>query len=125
MIQNGLPNEQARNYARSLRSQYQAVLVGVNTVIYDDPHLGARAKGKYDPLRIILDSTLRTPPKSQVLRNHNVLIVTTQRSTQAQQRIFVDQGIPLLVLPTQDMQLAHVLKELAKREIMSVFVRGW
>src|SRR3990167_1206134 len=51
----------ARSFARDLRGNYQAILVGVNTVIRDNPHLGARTKGKKDPLRIILDSRLHIP----------------------------------------------------------------
>ncbi|MDO8576534.1 MAG: bifunctional diaminohydroxyphosphoribosylaminopyrimidine deaminase/5-amino-6-(5-phosphoribosylamino)uracil reductase RibD, partial [bacterium] len=64
-----ITNERARAYARRLRGHYQAILVGINTILHDDPHLGVRAKGKPDPLRIILDTTLRIPLKSKVLRD--------------------------------------------------------
>lgn len=49
-----ITNEKARRYGRSLRAQYQAVLVGKNTFLKDHPHLGARIKGKKDPLKIVL-----------------------------------------------------------------------
>ncbi len=61
-----ITNEKARAYARSLRGEYQAVLVGINTVLKDNPHLG-------DSLRIILGS--KVPKNSQVLRDKNVLII--------------------------------------------------
>ncbi len=63
-----ITNEKAREYARGLRSQYQAVLVGVNTIINDNPHLG-------DSLRIILGSESKIPQDFQVLRDKNVLIL--------------------------------------------------
>lgn len=49
-----ITNEKAREYARSLRGMYQAVLVGKNTFLKDNPHLGTRIKGKKDPLKIVL-----------------------------------------------------------------------
>ena len=74
-----ITNEKARVYARSLRSKYQAVLVGVNTILKDDPHLGIRKKGKKDPLRVILGSRQQIPTHSQVLRDNNVLIVPAKK----------------------------------------------
>ena len=60
-----------------LRAQHQAIMVGSNTVLSDDPHLGVRlVKGK-DPLRVILDSKNRIPKSAKVFRDKNVLIVTT------------------------------------------------
>lgn len=53
-----ITNEKAREYARSLRAKYQAVLVGKNTFLKDNPHLGARIKGKKDPLKIVLGLSL-------------------------------------------------------------------
>lgn len=73
-----ITNQKARDYARSLRSEYQAVLVGVNTVLKDDPHLGVRKKGKKDPLRVILGSKLQIPTHSQILRDNNVLFVSAE-----------------------------------------------
>lgn len=119
-----ITNEKARAAARNLRSQYQAVLVGVNTVIDDDPHLGARQSGKRDPLRIILDSSLRVPLKSQVLRDDNVLIITTHRASRAKQKALADQGIPLFVSDGDQIVLTELMGELARREIISVIVEG-
>ncbi len=70
-----ITNDSARRYARALRKQYQAVLVGINTVLLDNPHLGVRTKCKKDPLRIILGSKRQIPKNFQVLRDQNVLII--------------------------------------------------
>ncbi|MBI2330112.1 bifunctional diaminohydroxyphosphoribosylaminopyrimidine deaminase/5-amino-6-(5-phosphoribosylamino)uracil reductase RibD [Candidatus Daviesbacteria bacterium] len=73
-----ITNEKARIYARSLRNEYQAVLVGVNTILKDDPNLGVRIKGKKDPLRIILGSKKQIPTNCQVLRDQNILIISAK-----------------------------------------------
>lgn len=119
-----ITGEKARRYARNLRSQYQTVLVGVNTVIDDDPHLGTRMLGKNDPLRIILDSSLRAPLKSQIFRDDNVLVITTRSASKTQQKKFTDQGIPLFMSSGDRIVLPELMKELKRREITSVLVEG-
>lgn len=94
-----ITNEKARKYARSLRGKYQAVLVGINTVIKDNPHLGVRIKGKKDPFRIILGSKQQIPKDSQVLRDQNVLILNATN-------------------------IQDLLSTLQKKEIISVLVEG-
>lgn len=117
-------NEQARTYARKLRSHYQAILVGINTVLKDDPHLGTRIKGKKDPIRIVLDSTLKIPLTSQVLRDTNVLIATTTKANKEKLKILTDKGIPVIVFNTTSITLPDLLKEFKKRKIISVLVEG-
>ncbi len=68
-----ITDERARAVGRKLRGQYQAILVGINTVIADDPHLGTRIKSRPDPLRVILGSTQRVPLNAKILRDDNVL----------------------------------------------------
>ncbi len=119
-----ITNRQARNFARNLRSQYQSILVGVNTIIRDNPSLGANLSGKPDPLRIILDSKLRIPLKSRVLRDNNVLIVTTNRASQKKYAELGRRGIPIFKYAGKTISIPKVLKELARREITSVFVEG-
>jgi len=56
----------ARKLGHMHRSRNQAILVGVQTVLADDPRLTARVPGGRDPVRIVLDSRLRTPPESRI-----------------------------------------------------------
>src|SRR5262249_16736771 len=53
--------------ARALRAKVDAIIVGVETVLADDPRLTARARGATDPVRVVLDSALRTPVRAKVL----------------------------------------------------------
>ena len=119
-----ITNEQARTYAHKLRSHYQAILVGINTVLKDDPHLGTRIKGKKDPLRIILDSTLKIPLTSQVLRDTNVLIATTTNADKEKIKILTDRGIQVVVFNNNLIPLPGLLEEFKKRKIISIFVEG-
>ena len=119
-----ITNEQARKYARSLRRNYQAILVGINTVLHDNPHLGVRISGLPDPLRIILDSALKIPLKSKVLRDKNVLIFTTRRADKKKYRKLKREGIQLVVCSGNSITLSFVMKELVRRGIVSVFVEG-
>lgn len=119
-----ITNKSARAYARALRSEYQAVLVGINTVLRDDPHLGVRINGRPDPLRVILDSTLKIPPWSKVLRDNNVLIFTTRRANQVKYKKLIDDGIQIVTCAGTSVSVQAVMKELAFREIVSVFVEG-
>ena len=81
-----------------LRAQHQAIMVGSNTVLLDNPHLGVRHVPGQDPLRIILDSKKRVAKTAQVFRDKNFL--------------HVQKKIPLKTL----------FKQLAKKGIASVLV---
>lgn len=119
-----ITNEKARVYGHQLRSTYQAILVGSNTVLNDDPHLGARLKNKKDPLRIVLDSTLKTPTKSQIFRDCNVLIVTTQRADKNKIEQFKKMNIEILQFETPEISLKALMTELVSRNIISILVEG-
>ncbi len=84
-----------------LRAQHQAIMVGVNTVIADNPHLGVRLVKGQDPLRIILDFHGRTPRGAKVRRNKNYRIIHSKKGY---------------------VNLKKLMKNLAKEGISSVFV---
>lgn len=119
-----ITNEKARIFARNLRGEYQSILVGINTILRDDPNLGTNKRGKKDPLRIILDSTLRIPIGSRVLRDNNVLIVTSEKANKSKKDVLLKKGIPLVSCGEERVSLGRLMNELAKREVISVFVEG-
>ena len=119
-----ITNEAARAYARSLRAEYQAVVVGINTVLSDDPQLGARRPGKKDPLRVIVDSRLQIPLCSQALRDNNVLIATTADAPSGKKHELQQRGVQVLDFPGKTVPIKKLLTALAKQEIISVLVEG-
>ncbi len=119
-----ITNEKARKFVRSLRGQYQAVLVGINTVLKDNPHLGMRITGKKDPLRIILDSSLKIPLESLVFRDSNVLIVTTSKHNKQTLTQLMEKGVQVLVLSRERVAIPELLLKLKEKEIISILVEG-
>ncbi len=116
-----ITSQKARKFSRKLRDNFQAILVGVNTVINDNPHLGGN---QTQPLRIILDSSLRIPLNSKVLRDNNVLIATTENATKQKKSLLEKRGIQVILFRGNKVPLQKLMQELAKREIISVFVEG-
>ena len=117
-----ITSESSRERSRSMRENFDAILVGINTVMADDPML--RSGGTKDPTRIILDSTLRIPRESNVLSDGNVLVVTTSRAGEARLRALKDDGIEVLVCGETEVDLATLLKVLGERGISSLLVEG-
>ncbi len=119
-----ITNEKMRKFARNLRAEHNAILVGINTVLLDNPHLGVRKRGVKDPLRIILDSTLKITLESDILRDKNVLIVTTKRSDKKKLDLLQKKGIEVLQMQNDRILIPEVMKELYNKKIISVFVEG-
>ena len=119
-----ITNEAARAFSRSLRGKDQAIPVGINAVLRDDPHLGARGRGARDPLRIILDSHLRIPLNAKALRDKNVLLATTLRASAKKRAALEKRGIPLHVFKGRRISPRDLLALLTKKEIVSVLVEG-
>lgn len=125
-----ITSEAARARGRALRNELDAILVGVGTVLADDPSLTTRLPGGRDPLRVIVDSTLKTPPQAQVVqtaREVPTLILTT-RAADAQRRARLE-GAGVSVVPVKKTRAGHVdlgaaLAALAAREINGLLVEG-
>ncbi len=119
----------AREYTHRLRDRYDAILVGVNTVLADDPALTTRLPegGGKNPLRIVLDSRARTPPAARILRETgNTLVAVTGDAPGERTADLKRAGAEVLAVhgggPRVD--LAAFLKELGRREVTSLLVEG-
>lgn len=75
-----ITGEAARMEGHRLRAAHDAVLVGVETVLADDPELTARLPGRPvdQPLRVVLDSRLRTPPTAKVVRGDSLILTAAE-----------------------------------------------
>lgn len=119
-----ITNDELRNYTRVLRGHYQAILVGINTVLNDNPHLGARHKNQRDPIRIILDNKLQIPLNSKVLRDSNVIIATNTADNKNKKSILKKRQIKILKFKGKNIPIKKLLTELIKINIRSILVEG-
>ncbi|MEX2014411.1 MAG: bifunctional diaminohydroxyphosphoribosylaminopyrimidine deaminase/5-amino-6-(5-phosphoribosylamino)uracil reductase RibD [Candidatus Saccharimonadales bacterium] len=119
-----ITNEHTRKYARSLRASHQAVLVGSNTVLRDDPHLGAREKNKKDPIRIVLDTGLKTQVDAKVYRDSRVIVLAGKEANDTNIDKFRDKKIIVHQFGSDKIEVHEVLKYLATQKIISVMVEG-
>jgi diaminohydroxyphosphoribosylaminopyrimidine deaminase/5-amino-6-(5-phosphoribosylamino)uracil reductase len=72
-----ITGEKTREFSQQIRSKYQAIAVGVETIISDDPELNNRVnKNTYQPIKIVFDTNLRTPLQSKIFNQGKVIILT-------------------------------------------------
>ena len=114
----------ARRRARLLRAEHQAVMVGINTVLSDDPHLGPRHRGAAEPWRIILDSRLRIPLDSTVVKSGKCIVACTTGASAAKKARLERAGVKVLSFRGKQVPLRELLRRLAKEEIISLLVEG-
>lgn len=63
-----ITGDKAREAGRKLRASHEAIVIGANTAVLDNPQLTARIDGETDPVRVVFDSTLRISPDSNLVR---------------------------------------------------------
>jgi len=125
-----ISSQPARKYAHMLRSQHDAVMVGVGTVLQDDPQLTVRlAKGR-NPVRIVADSKLRIPLKAKMLQEQEAartIIATTSKADKKKLSTLKRMDIEVLTVKSDragDVDLKDLLEEMGRRDISSVLVEG-
>jgi diaminohydroxyphosphoribosylaminopyrimidine deaminase/5-amino-6-(5-phosphoribosylamino)uracil reductase len=127
-----ISGELSRKRVHHLRYIADAVMVGVGTVLADDPRLTTRCCGsggllKKQPLRVIVDSRGRTPPEARVFTEPGqVLLVLAGAAGPKQRAPFTRAGVELVELPAPDgrVDLESLMAVLGEREITSVLVEG-
>lgn len=118
---------EAREEVHRLRQQYDAILVGVNTVISDDPALTVRTTPHpRHPVRVILDTTLRIPETAQVVTDGiaPTIIFTTSLAPAEKVERLLGKGIEVVQLEGSTIEIPAVLKQLGQRNITSLLVEG-
>jgi len=120
-----ITGEAARQKGHELRNENDAVLVGINTVLADDPELTVRGiDGGRSPVRIVLDSKGRIPEQSRIFQEDGVPVVIVTGS-HAPLRIWPELAdLTILTAPTRTPDILWVLSEISKLGLNSLLVEG-
>lgn len=118
-----ISGEASRKHAHRMRDHADAIVVGVGTVLADDPELTVRHVRGRDPVRVVLDSELHTPPSARVLP---ALIFHADDAPAARCEALQAAGAQTIAVPraAAGLDLREVLAVLAQRDIVRVLVEG-
>jgi diaminohydroxyphosphoribosylaminopyrimidine deaminase / 5-amino-6-(5-phosphoribosylamino)uracil reductase len=126
-----ITGEKARQFVHRLRDHSDVIMVGIETVLKDNPQLTARVEGGggKDPVRVVVDSSARLPLDARVIEStspaRTILAVTDQASPE-KRRALQGKGVEVMVLPSKEgrVDLTVLMKKLAERELTAVLVEG-
>jgi diaminohydroxyphosphoribosylaminopyrimidine deaminase/5-amino-6-(5-phosphoribosylamino)uracil reductase len=128
-----ISSEASRSYVHRLRREMDAVMVGIGTVLQDDPLLTVRLPGKtclHSPLRVIVDSHLRLPLHSKLVSTagqYPTLVATTRAAPPLREKRLARAKVEVLAVASDRqgrVSLKALLEELARRGLMSVLLEG-
>ena len=124
-----ITGEREREEGHRLRDRNDAILVGINTVLKDDPALTARIPKGRDPIRVIVDSRLRIPLKAKVLTQRSearTIIATLTNAPKAKVDKVRAAGAEVLSAKSDRgrVDMRDLMRQLGKRDIMSVLIEG-
>ncbi len=125
-----ITGELARRDAHQLRATHDAILVGIGTVIADDPRLTSRILGGRDPVRVVLDTALRTPLNARLLpkrRGPRTIIATGENAPTSRATALANAGAEIWrfrVRRDGTIPLGALARRLGSQGILSLLVEG-
>jgi diaminohydroxyphosphoribosylaminopyrimidine deaminase/5-amino-6-(5-phosphoribosylamino)uracil reductase len=126
-----ITSEEARLYAHRLRRHYGAILVGIGTILADDPQLNIRLPGEEGGSihRIIVDGNLRTPPNATLFSidaGGSIIIACRENTPEILRKPLEIAGAKIITCPEKEghVDLAFLLRELKTSGIKALLVEG-
>ena len=131
-----ITGEEARQHVHKIRSQVDAIMVGIGTVLKDDPRLTARVQRGLkrnsmvrQPIRVVMDSHLRIPLSGQILKwaiEHPTVVATTRLAPKSKIKQLKERGISIWILPRikGHVSLGACLNRLGEMGVTSVLLEG-
>ena len=119
---------EARKFVHSLRAELDAVMVGINTILKDNSELTVRLIKGRNPIKIVVDSTLKIPVNANVVKNDptKLIVATTKNANKKKVKLLQQKGVNVLILNTKKgmVDLNELMKELGRLEITSIMIEG-
>ena len=124
-----ITGEKARNAVHQLRNEVSAIMVGVNTVIKDNPELTCRLEGGRNPIRVIVDSNLRIPMNSKVIEGVHIaktIIAATESADKEKISLLESEGVKVLITKSKNgrVDLKDLMIKLGELKIDSILLEG-
>ena len=123
-----ITGETARSHVRQQRHRFRGIMVGVGTVLADDPLLTCRMENGRDPVRIICDTNLRTPPQAQVVATADRIptILATCCTDPEKQAVYRRAGCRVICLEEKNghADLRQLMERLGQEQIDSILLEG-
>lgn len=124
-----ITGESARKQVHQLRNRVSGIMVGIETVLTDNPELSCRIENGVHPIRLIVDSKLRIPFDAKVLdrqKEQKTIIGTTHLCNQEKYQALLEKGIEVIVLPSKEGQvdLHAFMQVLGEQNIDSILLEG-
>ncbi|MBU3171509.1 bifunctional diaminohydroxyphosphoribosylaminopyrimidine deaminase/5-amino-6-(5-phosphoribosylamino)uracil reductase RibD [Clostridium estertheticum] len=126
-----ISNEKSRAYVHQLRNRVAGIMVGIGTVLSDNPELTTRREGKIstNPIRIIIDSTAKIPLDSKVLKcdeKTKTIIVTTKFASDTKICAIKQKGAEVIVTPSKNnkVDLSYLMEALGDKGMDSILLEG-
>lgn len=119
----------ARDDVQLLRGELAGIMVGINTVLLDDPRLTCRVVGGHNPRRIIVDSNLRIELTSKVLQDqedNQTIIAVTEAAPMRKRQLLQEKGVQIVVCRSLKgrVDLQHLMKLLGDAGLDSILLEG-
>lgn len=123
-----ITNEKSRNYVHKLRRNYSAIMVGIGTVLADDPMLNCRIENGKNPIRIICDTNLKTPLNSNIVKSANKIrtIIATSISENFAYEPYLKNDCEIIKIPLKNnhLDLNVLVQKLGEMQVDSVLIEG-
>ncbi|ENN96342.1 5-amino-6-(5-phosphoribosylamino)uracil reductase [Methanocaldococcus villosus KIN24-T80] len=109
-----------------IRAKVDAIMVGIGTVLKDDPRLTVhKIKADKNPIRIVVDSKLRIPLNARVLNNEaKTIIATTEKADKEKMKLLKERGVEVIVCGRDKVDLKELMKILYNKGIRSILLEG-
>ena len=124
-----ITNEISRKKVQKLRNRYSGIMVGINTLLNDNPRLTARVENGRDPFRIVIDPNLKVPVDYNFVTlsiedKKSIVVTSIENKNNTKIKELEEKNVRIIYLDGYDFKIDDILKEIGKLNIDSVLLEG-
>ena len=122
-----ITNEFSREKVQKLRNKYLGIMVGINTILKDNPSLNCRMENGRNPYRIVVDPKIQIPLESNILNfedKKNIIVTSVINKESEKVKKLLEKDVQFIFLEGEDFKIDDILKETAKLGIDGILLEG-